>query len=173
MWFLNETGRTDSLSVALTAWPEICGTVYGAAPGSPSGQQFDSFTTAFKAANSQYDELPVFTAHTYDAVMLLAFAALAHQDNPLTGAAFALNLRRLNDPTGVSVELTAESLEGAQQMLMSGNKVNVTGASGPLDFDAVGDPPGAVDLWWWDCDAGAFKGLEVLHHDGSLSALPW
>jgi ABC-type branched-subunit amino acid transport system substrate-binding protein len=81
---------------------------------------------------------------SYDAFYLVAYAAYALRDEPVTGTALARAVARLLPP-GRAVDVGPSGIFDALNSLSSGAHIDLNGATGPLDFDLdTGDAP--VDL---------------------------
>lgn len=81
-----------------------------------------------------------YAAETYDAVILLALAALAANDT--TGDAIVAQLQAVSggDGEGEACGTFAECGE----LIVAGTAIDYDGVSGPITFDEAGDPTGAV-----------------------------
>ncbi len=137
---------------------------FGTSPAAPSGQVFDAFRGAFLVRTGK-DPIEVdFTAHAYDAVYLVALGAAgalgAEPDAPLSGPRIAQGLTLLGNKQGERLPLGASSFSAMEARLGGGALIDVEGASGPLDFDANGDVPAAVEVW--QVVAGTFSTVAVL-----------
>ena len=80
-------------------------------------------------------------AETYDAMYLLAYAAYAAGDVPLTGARLAQAFSRLL-PAGPSVDVGPTRIFEVFGVLRSGRNVDLNGAGTLLDFDVRTGEPG-------------------------------
>jgi len=81
-----------------------------------------------------------YAAEAYDAVVLVALAALAA--NSTKGADIAASLREVS---GGSVKgATATDFASGAKIILDGGVVDYDGVSGAITFDAKGDPQGAV-----------------------------
>ena len=81
-----------------------------------------------------------YAAETYDAVILLALAALAAQDT--AGRAIADSLREVSGGSGDGKKAT--DFESAATIILDGGVVDYDGLSGRITFDENGDPTEAV-----------------------------
>jgi branched-chain amino acid transport system substrate-binding protein len=81
-----------------------------------------------------------YAAETYDAVILAALAALAAQD--VSGEAIAGKLQEVSGGSGSGTRAT--NFEDAAELILAGDVVDYDGPSGPVTFDANGDPLGAA-----------------------------
>jgi serine/threonine-protein kinase len=80
-------------------------------------------------------------ADPYDAGYLLAYAAIAAGNEPITGPNLARAIGRLVPP-GPSVDVGPTRILEALELLQSGGGVDLQGAAGRLDFDlATGESP--------------------------------
>jgi serine/threonine protein kinase/ABC-type branched-subunit amino acid transport system substrate-binding protein len=81
---------------------------------------------------------------SYDAFYVIAYATYALGGAPVTGAALANALPRLTPP-GTAIDVGPSGIFDAINKLSGGGRVDLNGATGPLDFDpATGDA--LVDL---------------------------
>jgi len=81
---------------------------------------------------------------SYDAFYVIAYAAYALGDAPVTGASLASVIPRLTPP-GTPIDVGPTEIFDAINKLAGGGRVDLNGATGPLDFDpATGDA--VVDL---------------------------
>lgn len=134
----------------------LCALV-GTNPSAPAPEYFDAFARAYQA---RFDTSPNnFEAKAFDALYAvgLAYAAATGAGvapGDIDGRALAQGLTRLS--AGDQVRFGIEDWNTGVTALSSGDRttVDVSGASGPLDFNAVvGEAPGAIDLWRLDLDA--------------------
>lgn len=107
------------------------------APALPSGFIYQNFRDSFMAEYGQDPGDFTFTAHSYDAMWLVAMGAvwaLAHEDG-LDGQTVARGVRHLARGA-VDVPLTESGWSVGLLQLRAGERIDVEGASGVLDFDA-------------------------------------
>jgi hypothetical protein len=115
------------------------------------GSQFRSQTLANARFVRHYNETypekltPALASNTsYDAAYLVAYAAAAAGDGPLTGARLAAAMPRLQPP-GSKIQTGPSTILEIVAALQRGDNVDLTGSSGSLDFDmTTGDAK--VDL---------------------------
>ena len=106
--------------------------VIGTSP-SAAGPGSEFFAGAYEDA---YGSSPqVFNAHAFDAMSVLALAAISAGEN--TGSALRDNVRTVANPNGE--EVGPENIAEAAQMVADGEEVNYQGASSAVDFDDNGD----------------------------------
>lgn len=127
--------------------------ITGTIPGTEN-KLFDGFRSAFKSQFSDGASPEVFgAAGAFDATYLLAYSAAAVGVAPLTGADLAEGLGSLVPP-GKSVDVGHLNISAAFKELTSGGKVDINGASGPLDFDlTTGEAPSDIQIWCLPKDA--------------------
>jgi serine/threonine-protein kinase len=83
----------------------------------------------------------------YDAFYLVAYAAAALGDQPITGRALAGALERLLPP-GEPIEVGSAGIHPAFLALAAGRKIDLQGAATPLDLDLeTGETSGAFALY--------------------------
>lgn len=86
-------------------------------------------------------EPQVFSPNAYDAAMLFGLAMMAADE--CTGAGINSVFRDVAGPPGTVVG----SFEEGAQALMSGEEIDYEGASGVLEFDETGTPPGSFAIF--------------------------
>jgi len=96
---------------------------------------------------------------SYDAFYVIAYAAYALGDAPITGASLASAIPRLTPP-GAPIDVGPTEIFDAINKLAGGARVDLNGATGPLDFDpATGDAVVDLAVLCVDVDArGAASG---------------
>ena len=117
-------------------------------PSAPvEAENYQAFVSEFEA---EYGQEPTsWAAYAYDCVMNAALAIQAADE--FSGAALHDTVRRVSAPDGEE----ATTFAAASEILADGgpDDVNYQGVSGPIDFDAAGDPVGFLQI------------LEVQDHD--------
>ncbi len=105
----------------------------------PAGKAFDTLWAAqVKEARQTYD------AQMFDAVVLYALAAARAGSSK--GTDIAAKLQEVSGAPGT--KYTFENLDAALKAAAAGEDIDYEGASGPIDFDANGDPASAsYGLW--------------------------
>ena len=90
-----------------------------------------------------------YAAESYDAVILLALAALAA--NSTDGAAIAAKLQEVSGGSGDGKKAT--DFASAAQIILDGGVVDYDGNSGPITFDENGDPTEAtIGIYEYNAD---------------------
>jgi len=128
----------------------------GTSPANPvEGSFFDALESDFGVEASQFG----FVAHAYDAAYIaaLGLAHAARDGGHLDGLQVAIGLSHLS--AGSKVALGPSDFSGGVTTLLTADgTVNVTGQSGPLDFDAAtGDAPGPIEIWRVAAGGEAFE----------------
>ena len=147
------------------------GWILGTSPGTVEGPDYRDFATRYDGENP--GKTPdSFTAHAYDAAMLVGLAAVfVPPAEPITGVALADGLKRLSG-TGEAHIVKPSDLSGAIGILTeltSGELANYEGASGHLNFDPTtgqADAEPRVVI----VDAGALTVLDEFLVDADCSA---
>lgn len=127
----------------------IKGTAASAAP--ENGAAF--FPDAFKAFAPKV-ESPIYSAQSYDCVVLFALAAQkAKSDAP-----FAIAKEMVNVSKGEKADATkCSTYKDCLALLTDGKDINYEGASGALDFTEYGEPSaGSYDIYTFGAD-GMYK----------------
>jgi ABC-type branched-subunit amino acid transport system substrate-binding protein len=94
-----------------------------------------------------YSEALIFgMAGAYDATYLLAYAAVAAGDEPLTGPVVARALRRTAGGA-TKIDAGPGDVSRAYNLLQAGTSIDYNGASGPLEFDGAGEAASDIQVW--------------------------
>ncbi len=136
--------------------------LFGTSPASPEGQIYQRFERLFR---SRYGEEPsVFTAQTYDACYLLAYALGAlSPEQPPQGALITEKLKLLVG--GQRFEVGFIDFNAVIQTLKQGKQLNIEGASGSLDFDPeLGEAPGDIEAWYINREKGSIESYGILYN---------
>ena len=94
----------------------------------------------------QADPRSVTALATYDAVYALAYAITSLGSRPLTGAAIAAALRKLNQRHGPELAVGEGDLREILARLQNGQSINLRGTTGKLDWDKNGDVEQNIDI---------------------------
>ena len=107
-----------------------------------------------------------FSPTPYDAFYLLAYAAVAVGDAPVTGRALARAIPRLGPP-GVPIGVGPADIYPAFKALARGETIDLQGTRTSLDFDPeTGDPTADLSLHCIDAAAGRMRETEA-HYDAA------
>jgi ABC-type branched-subunit amino acid transport system substrate-binding protein len=110
--------------------PEVTDGTYTIAP-SPS---IDSVAYKRLAKALGADDLDPYSCQTHDHISLVTLA-IAHAKGEATGTAVRDNVRQISQGAGARVDSAVDGL----RLLAQGKEVNYEGASGPCEFNEVGD----------------------------------
>ena len=80
------------------------------------------------------DDLDPYSCQTHDHISLVALA-IAHAKGEATGTGIRDHVRKISQGGGARVDSAAEGL----RLLAQGKEINFDGASGPCDFNEIGD----------------------------------
>jgi len=157
-YLLSDGGEIEELWSWVGTDDELRRRILGTVPGSISAQ-YTSFRQQYLSKFGQSPSPDVFgTAGSYDALYLLAYAAVAAGDQPLTGAALAEGLARLI-PQGTALDVGGGQMNLGFSLLQEGENADFNGASGPLDFDiGTGEAPSDIQIWCIPRDASGKAG---------------
>jgi len=170
-WFFSDAGKDRGLFNALGANAALIEGAYGTSPAQARPDLvYQLFAQRFRSAYNQTDPGQYsFTAHAYDAMYLVALGAAyaagpdVNAPQPITGARMADGLALVTPPEGVSApafNLGTEGFAGARAAIRNGQVINVTGASGNLDFDATGEAPSEYELF--RVEGGEFQTVQLI-----------
>ena len=161
-----------NLSLAQMAPDALEGRVYGTAPQNTAGLDYPPYKSFELKFRSKYGEDPgqlQFVANAFDAVYLVALAAVA--GGWQTGDELAAGMRELSKSGAVVIAPETEDALQAFTILQRGDAINFQGASGSLDFNEKGEPStGAIGLWCFSKRAVPEKGL-LLDEEGAFHGL--
>src|SRR5262249_23508334 len=88
----------------------------------------------------------------YDAAYTLGYAVAAAK-GPITGASLSAAFAKLVPP-GKPIDVGPDGAAQALSLLAAGTAIDITGASGPMDYDlATGDVTADIDVWCVGLDA--------------------
>jgi len=112
------------------------GVLTGSLGTTPGGERPAEFDERLQEAYGPLEDF-LYAAESYDAVIVIALAAVAAGDD--SGEAIAAELQ------GVSTEGTeCTSFAECVELLESGEDIDYSGISGPVDFDDAGDQAAAI-----------------------------
>lgn len=161
-FLFSDSARNPSLLQATDAGLTILIGAEGTAPVQNAGLASAWFPAAFADAGmlgSPFESS--FSAHGFDSVFVLALsAAWARRDGgTVRGAALTAGIAQLNN--GAVAETSIEQYRTLIGTLLDGGTVNISGASGDLNFDTGGSPLGKYEHWRFEADGG-FKVLAII-----------
>jgi len=121
---------------------------------------YASFIAAYASEYSEDVTQFSFTANAYDAAWLLSYGASwsLFQEGDITGAGMARGLRKLS--AGNEIETRATTWNQVVESFRSGTGVDISGASGDLDYDPNTEETSG-DIETWRIEGGAIVGIET------------
>lgn len=136
--FTAESVVSDAVEENVPA--EAINGIKGTNPSPPTDSDiYQSFADRFE---EEYDQTPtVWSTYTYDAYMLIAFAL--QRAGEYDSTALRDVIYDLSRPPGTEVSSFAEG----KAEIEDGNEINYQGASGSVDLNDAGDPPGTYQHW--------------------------
>lgn len=94
------------------------------------------FTARYNEAFTPKVALASSPAAPYDSLYMIAYAAMAAGEQPLTGRTLARSVARLLPP-GSPVDVGPSGISSVMSLFRSGQNVDLQGAYAPLDFDPL------------------------------------
>jgi branched-chain amino acid transport system substrate-binding protein len=173
-YFLTDGSKDSSvlLSTSLTTQAQaLVDDALGTAPASPTGTAFNVFRDdllgQFNADAGQYS----FVAHSYDAAYVGVYGIVfgASMASDFSGLEAAHGFSRLAEGT-TDVPVGSSNFSTAVTELGQGRSINISGTSGPLDFDSTsGEAPGDIEVW--GVDTSGSSDVFLIHTVVSADAL--
>lgn len=123
--------------------------VYGTRPTSIPGVVYDGFSAAYAAAFGGQDPGEAgYTAYAFDAMWLLLYGVAwsSYQEGEISGIGIGRGLRHVS--SGEPIDIKPSTWITARAQFQEGNDVDVTGASGALDYDPkTGETAAPIEIW--------------------------
>jgi len=151
----NEILYTDTVDTSEILFDNI----RGSRPANASGPLFDGFAAALADEFGASASDSGFTAHAFDAAWLVLYATVwAHtQEGAVDGLGIARGLRQISG--GTPVEIRTRGWETVVEEFSAGRSIDVTGASGSLDYDAQTEETTApIEVWTVIADPASASG---------------
>jgi ABC-type branched-subunit amino acid transport system substrate-binding protein len=123
--------------------------VVGTEPGS-LGENYELFRQLYSSKDGSPDVPITFgSANAYDALYVLAYASVAAGKARPSGSDLAAAIGQLVPATGaVPIAVGTSKMNAAMKALTAGGRIDMSGASGPLDFDLkTGDVLSSILVW--------------------------
>jgi branched-chain amino acid transport system substrate-binding protein len=163
--FLTDTAANQDLlknaAIAGAVFPRII----GSRPAVPQGPVYELFRTSYVSTFNQDPNAFTFVPHAYDAAWL-AFYGSSHAlrvEKNVTGSGIARGMRRIAK-TGEAIEVAPANWTRIADAIAANQLVNVTGASGTLDFDlATEETTGAIDIWKISADGQSIEQVTTIN----------
>lgn len=164
--FLGDAAYNDDViettkGTASAIYPNIRGVF----PGAPSGPVYQLFLSTYAAKYGEQASDSSYSAHTYDATWLAIYGAAwsyYQHDERITGPFMAEGLQRIS--AGDPFNIDATSWSSIRKAFSEGRSIDITGASGKLDYDPETEETTAPVLRWTIVSDGggfAFEGMQV------------
>lgn len=147
--FLTDSAANKDLLTGAAGAASVFPRVIGSRPAVPQGPVYELFRTSFNAAFKQDPNTFSFVPHAYDAAWLVFYghAWALRRDRKLDGTALSRGLRQLS-AGGEEISVSPGTWKRVADELGAGREINITGASGRLDFDPVTEETtGLIDIW--------------------------
>ena len=196
-WVLSEGGQVSSLFSEVDYWctqrfgssateggEKICGVecqevakgifsrIRGTAPSIPEGTSFQLFEATLNTAFGHLTA-PIYSAHAYDALYVLAYgycsALFQSETGEITTSDLVAGMRRLQ--SGNVVDTLPDSIPQGMSLLGAspGASIKLKGASGSLDFNQYGEPAyGPISVWTADAESASFVLTPIIDSNGIL-----
>lgn len=170
--FVFVDGTKDDEMFGALGWDQfdgMSGTAPGALPPSDFTQRFDELY------EEEYGSLyqVAFVREAYDAVMAIALAAEFAQSTD--GVAIRDALREIGNAPGELVAAPPDGIADALEAVRTGEDIDLSGASGSVEWDENGDVLlGAIEIWSVDAAGQKFstdRTFEVDLEAGSLEEI--
>lgn len=158
--FLTDAARDEEVLAAASSAYGLFDQIRGTAPSIPSGAVYDFFAGSYSAAFSEDASASAYTAHTWDATWLALYGITwsASNEGAITGTGIARGLRHVS--YGDAVDLHPTRWSEVRAIFDGGEGIDVTGASGSLDYDLLTEETtGAIDVWAVGTDRTSFRTL--------------
>ncbi len=151
-WFFTDSSKSPALGTGLGAKVFEVERALGTAPAQDSGSGYAQFKSRFMPTFGTDPLSYSFTSHSYDAMYLIALGAVygagPSGNGELDGEKIALGLTKLSSPGGKAIDFKPADFTGAAAELKANRAINVSGASGELDFDPLtGEAPSGFEVW--------------------------
>ncbi len=154
--FLTDSARDEDVLADAASAAALFDQVRGTSPSVPAGDVYSFFSGAYASAyapDAASDS--VYTAHAWDAAWLAIYGVAwsASNEGAISGIGVARGLRHLS--SGPAISLNPTSWTEGRAWFADGEGIDVTGASGSLDFNPDTEETTApIDVWIITADAG-------------------
>ncbi|CAN5677291.1 hypothetical protein BH09MYX1_BH09MYX1_35690 [soil metagenome] len=145
LYLFADGGEVPELITACKGNDALRTRIRGTVPGAKSSL-FNQFAIRYSGKYSQSPD--VFgAAGSYDSVYLIAYSIITLGTKPIDGTSVAKGLESMVG--GTKLDVGASNIKTAFQALgVAGGKIDIEGASGPLNFDlALHEAPSDIDVW--------------------------
>jgi ABC-type branched-subunit amino acid transport system substrate-binding protein len=154
-FFMTDGARSNGF---LTAAPASARTMCGTAPTYPeNGLAYTTFQQAYDAKYMDSVGAQVYAPNVWDAFHVIAAAAVQQSRTYPSDELGGEHLRdALTDVSRGGQQFQAGEWRDLIAAIRSGNDVDYDGASGPADFDVVGQAVGPYEVWCVSADGSKF-----------------
>ena len=145
---------------------DVLARVHGTAPAPVQTPVYDTFAAEYALSYPGF-EADRRTALAYDAAWLVLHGAAWAQYNEgaMTGLGVARGLRQLSDPGGEPIDVGPSDWVALQAQFGEGERVDVRGASGELDYDKdTAETSSAIEVWAVREVGGGYQFNEVTRY---------
>jgi branched-chain amino acid transport system substrate-binding protein len=122
--------------------------IRGTKPSVPSGRMYDTFKSAYLAAYQQDPNATVYMPLAYDAGWLMAYSAAwsLAESGELNPKSMGAGMRHVS--SGTPIDLQPTSWNTVKSAFKTQTSIDVSGASGPLDYSPTDEETTApIDIW--------------------------
>lgn len=128
--------------------------VRGSRPTSIPGTVYDAFSASYAATFGGQDPGEAgYTAYAFDAAWLLLYGTAwsLYQEDEISGVGIGRGLRKVS--AGEPIDIKPSTWISARAQFQAGQSVDVTGASGNLDYDPEsGETSAPIEIWGVESD---------------------
>ncbi|MBZ5713473.1 hypothetical protein [Nannocystis pusilla] len=157
LFFGDAAFNVDVITQTQSKAAAIYGNVRGVFPGEPTQREvYKFFRTTYDATFPEKAMDASYASHTYDATWLAIYgAAWAYfqNDGEIVGPAMAEGLTKIS--AGETYDIVSTTWNGIKTAFKAKRSINVSGASGELDYDPVTEETTAPVIRWTIVDDGA------------------
>jgi|GEM_PF-432104 len=173
--FLTDGARDQQLldetaGIADSLYPNIRGTV----PANLQGLVYNTFSAAYNIVFNGEDPADFgFSAHAWDAswLVLVGAAWADSQEGGITGLNIAKGLRNIS--AGPELDLGPTDWTSIRANFAQGTSVNISGASGALDYDdATGETTAPIIVWVISGPGDSFEDVDCVDYASGPSLCP-
>ncbi len=141
------------------------------------GPDLETANLAALRTRMKNEKAPAEVGLAYDSAMVTLLGMSVHSGStPITGVAIRSAMPKLNDAAGLAVsfgDAPGKFVKAAIAAIVDGKTINVTGASGPLDYRADGTICGNMVAFGLSADAKAFEPVDTFTTDGPAITGTW
>jgi branched-chain amino acid transport system substrate-binding protein len=163
-FFLSESAANPDFLSGVAGASALFPRVIGSRPALPRGATFELFKASYSAAFKKDASALSFVPHAYDAAWLVFYGSAwsLRRELNVSGLGIARGLRQLS-AGGPALPVTPANWTRIADALGAGTPVNLSGASGDLDFDpATEETTGLINIWKISSDGKSIVGGETI-----------